>query len=298
MRPVILLTGQGDADVADVAMQAGVSDFLEKGRVDAPMLERAIRYTLERKRAEAQIIELNLGLEVRVAERTLQLSLANQELEGFTHSVAHDIAGPLRSILSTSHILLEDHSGELPPEGIELLKRQQLAAKKLATLTDELLKLSRVSRQELQRADLDLSFLATEVAEELLSRPWPAPLRFEIEPGVRVRGDRALLHGVLQNLLENACKFSPDGGIVAFGARRQGKEQIMFVEDHGIGLNMESADRIFMPFERLVHESEFPGSGIGLANVERVVHRHGGRIWAESTPGEGTTFFFTLAGAA
>jgi PAS domain S-box-containing protein len=244
----------------------------------------------DRKRAQQAIERSNAQLERHVADRTAELTIANQELEGFTYSVSHDLRGPLRAIMATSRILLDECSPKLDAEHIKLLVRQADNAKRLGNLIDDLLKLSRLSRQDISREDVRLDELAAEVADELLARDWPQPLTINIQPGLAVRGDQKLLRFVMLNLLENACKFSPEGGDIEVGW----KEGAFFVRDPGIGFDMEYVPKIFMPFERLVRDDEFPGTGIGLANVKRIVERHHGRVWAESEPGKGTTFFFTI----
>lgn len=221
----------------------------------------------------------------RVQQRTAELEAAVEELEGFTYSVSHDLRGPLRAISAASMILREDFSAELPPEAQSHLLRQAEAAKRMSVLIDDLLKLSRIGRQELTPTDFDLSAMCVEVAAE-----FDEGARVQVEPGMRAYGDPRLIRFVILNLLENALKFSPDGGLVSVGARDDG----YFIKDQGVGFEMEYAPKIFRPFERLVRADEYPGTGIGLANVQRILHRHGGRVWAESEPGKGSMFWFTL----
>ncbi len=244
----------------------------------------------DRKRAQQAIERANVLLEQRVAERTTELTNANDELEGFTYSVSHDLRGPLRAITATSRILMDECSTQLNTEHMQMLSRQAENATRLGTLIDDLLKLSRLARQEIVRSLVDLSTLAEEVVEELATRDHCSPISFDIEPDLSAHADEKLIRFVLLNLLENACKFSPNGGVVKFGQRGN----TFFVEDSGIGFDMEYLPKVFLPFERLVRETEFPGTGIGLANVKRIVERHRGRVWAESKPGEGATFYFTI----
>ena len=159
-----------------------------------------------------------------------------------------------------------------------------------STLIDDLLKLSRLARQEIVRTHVDLTAIAQEVAEDLATRDQCSPVTFEIEPNMAASADEKLIRFVLLNLMENACKFSPDGGVVHVGTRGDA----FFVKDSGIGFDMEYLPKVFLPFERLVRDDQFPGTGIGLANVKRIVERHRGRVWAESKPGEGSVFFFTI----
>lgn len=224
-------------------------------------------------------------LERRVAQRTSDLEAAVRELEGFTYSVSHDLRGPLRAISAASMILREDFGSLLPPEAQQLLLRQSDAAKRMGALIDDLLKLSRLGRQELHPEAFDLSAMATEIAHELRCIG-----RMDIEEGMEGFGDPRLVRFVLLNLIENAVKFSPPDGVV----RVHGVDGAFAVSDDGIGFEMEYAPKIFRPFERLVREEEYPGTGIGLANAHRIVQRHGGKIWAESQPGKGSTFYFTL----
>lgn len=237
---------------------------------------------------QSEILRLNASLEERVSERTRELEAANREMEGFTYSVSHDLRAPLRAIISTSMIVMEEAGEQLTPELQQLLARQAAAARKMGVLIDDLLKLSRIARQAMRVQRVDLSVLAREVADELVADGCPDC--FEIEAGLVARGDPLLLRFVLLNLMENACKFSPNGGTVTVG--RVGKD--FFVRDEGIGFDMAYANKLFLPFERLVNDDEYPGTGIGLANAQRIIQRHGGQIWAESRPGQGATFSFTL----
>ena len=257
---------------------------------EAERLRREQVWELEQEHMRLLTVEL----EERVAKRTAQLVEANEELEAFCYSISHDLRAPLRAITSTSMILLEESGGKLPEEHIEHLLRQAHNSRRLATLIDDLLQLSRIGRRVMDCKRVDLSLVAKEVADDVLSRGWEKPPRIDIEPGMMADGDPGLLRLLLENLLDNACKYSPKGGCIRVGSRREGDETVFFVKDTGIGFDMKYAPKIFLPFERLVLESEFPGTGIGLANAQRVVKRHGGRIWARSQIGKGTTFYFTL----
>lgn len=240
-------------------------------------------------RAEAE-------LERKVAERTAELSAANAEMETFNYSVSHDLRAPLRAISMTSAILLEEARDDLPREHRELLERQGQAANRLAKLIDELLRMSRLGRQPMVRQEVDVSGIARAAAEDLKEAFDRNGVTINIASGLRAFADPTLLRLVLQNLLENACKFSPQGGMVSVGETETGGEKAYYVRDQGIGFETKYAQKLFLPFERLVSELEFPGTGIGLANVQRIVQRHGGRVWAESEgPGSGATFYFTLA---
>jgi PAS domain S-box-containing protein len=244
----------------------------------------------ERREAHDNMERLNATLEQHVRERTAELTAANDELQGFTYSVSHDLRAPLRGIMASSRILLEECSEKLTDDQRRLLERQAQNAKKLGDLIDDLLKLSRIGRQEMVRSQVDVSAMAEEIAADLRSREWPCEIAFDIRAGLQAMADQKLLKFVLLNLLENACKFSPQGGTVEVGQ----ENGAFYVRDSGIGFDMQYAGKLFLPFERLVRDSDFPGTGIGLANVKRIVERHGGMVWAESQPGSGSVFWFTL----
>jgi PAS domain S-box-containing protein len=242
------------------------------------------------KNAEDELRELNFELEKRVDDRTAELKFANHEMEGFTYSVSHDLRAPLRSIVATSRILLEDAAEKLSDQEKSLLEQQARSATRLGVLIDDLLKLSRLGRDEFVKSQFDLSKLAESVWNELLPDEQCQVVEIEIEPDLKGYGDPRHIQLLLLNLLDNACKFSPNGGKVRVG--QQGGA--FFVSDQGIGFDMAYAEKLFLPFERLVREADFPGTGVGLANVHRIVERHGGNVWAESEPGHGATFYFTL----
>jgi PAS domain S-box-containing protein len=250
----------------------------------------------ERKLGEDQIRERNLELEARVAARTELLRQANQELEAFTYSVSHDLRAPLRAIDGFSAALLEDHSERLDHTGRDHLERVRRAATRMAELIDDLLALSRVSLSQITTAPCDLSALAGEVAAALAQSHPERRLELAIQPGVVALADARLLRIVLENLLGNAVKFSArrDPAHIAFGARSSDGARVMFVADDGAGFDMAYAGKLFAPFQRLHQASEFPGTGVGLAIVQRIIHRHGGRVWAEAAVDAGTTISFTL----
>ncbi len=262
-------------------------------RIEMEEAERREREAA-REREQEQVRALNTVLESRVAERTAQLLEANGEMEAFCYSVSHDLRTPLRAVISTSRMIMEDAGHLLDADHKELLDRQVLAAKRLGELIDDLLHLSRLGRKTLQKADLDLTALAREVAEEVQNIGWPKPIEISIQDGLRAFADYGLIRILLVNLLENACKYSPQGGSVSVLATAQDGKTVFVVKDQGIGFPMAYQHKLFLPFERLVKEQEFPGTGIGLANAKRIVMRHGGNIWAESIEGSGASFFFTL----
>lgn len=242
--------------------------------------------------ARRELDLLNQQLESRVLERTQQLEFANRELEGFTYSIAHDLRAPLRAIISSSQILMRDYASQLDGAAITELDRQSRSAKRLAVLIDELLKVSRLSRQDLHRSALDLTALARTVAARIVENN---DCPFEVQEGLKVFADETTVQLLLENLIGNAFKFSPNGGRVSMGQINVDGESAFYVKDEGIGFDMQYVHKIFLPFERLVTDSEYDGTGIGLSNVKRIAERHGGKVWCESALGEGATFFFTLS---
>ncbi|RYG23322.1 PAS domain S-box protein [bacterium] len=230
-------------------------------------------------------IQVQAELEARVAERTRELEEAVRESESFNYSIAHDLRAPLRAIASTSRILMDDLGETLSEEHRDWLARQVRNANRLGQLIDELLRLSRLARVDVNREAIDLTEKVRSVVGEI-----GGGRKVEIQEGMIANCDRALVRTVIENLVGNALKFSPTDSTVRVGETNG----VFWVRDEGVGFDMQYAPKLFLPFERLVTEAQFPGTGIGLANVERIIRRHGGRIWAESEPGKGATFYFTL----
>lgn len=256
------------------------------------LVSAAIRDVTQRKRMEEDVQKLNEDLKQRAA----QLEAANKELEAFSYSVSHDLRAPLRSIDGFSHALLEDYSEQLPDEGKSYLERVRAAAQRMAVLIDDLLNLSRVTRTQLQPKFINLSHMAEEIAQSLQESEPGRQVTFSITPDLMVEGDPHLLRIVLENLLSNAWKFTSkqEKPVIEFGQKAHVKERTFYVRDNGVGFNMAYADKLFGVFQRLHSVSEFPGTGVGLATVQRIIAIHGGRIWAESAEGKGATFYFTL----
>jgi signal transduction histidine kinase len=234
--------------------------------------------------------------EEALRRRAAQLEAANQELESFSYSVSHDLKAPLRSIRGFSEALVSDHAAGLNEEAREHLGRIRSAAGRMDHLIDDLLALSRVAKGEMRRETVELGALARAVADGLAQAFPDRDLEFVIPPGVRATGDRRLLWIVLENLMGNAVKFtaSRKKARIEFGVLQQEGARAYFVRDNGAGFDMAYAGKLFTPFQRLHDESRFPGTGIGLATVRRIIHRHGGRVWAEGAEDQGAAFFFTL----
>jgi len=309
--PVALVT-QGGADSAVAARAMG-----ELGNIF--LLERPIRINafvsalrsalrarrrqyllrdqlMDQKRAGEEIARLNMDLEGKVVARTKELSAVNRELESFCYTISHDLRAPLRSIDGFSQIILEDGFEGMTPGAQGYFKRIRAASQRMAQLIDDLLEFSRLARKELRREVVDLSALARSIAEDLARRHPERRVDIVIAPGAWTRGDTTLLRVVLENLLENAWKFTQrrPRARIEFGRRTEPGETVCFVKDDGAGFDMAHSGKLFGPFQRLHGVEEFPGTGIGLATVQRVLQRHGGHVWAEGRVDAGATFFFSL----
>lgn len=243
-----------------------------------------------------ELKDLNADLEVRVAQRTRELEVSNQELQAFSYSVSHDLRAPLRTIDGFSLALEEDFSDTLNEQGRDYIRRVRGGVQRMGTLIDALLQLSRVTRSEVQRESVDLSHLATLIFHELNTNDGDRKVTFRAQPDVIADADPRLMRVAFENLIGNSLKFTsktPEA-VIEFGRSNADGETVYFIRDNGAGFDMQYVDRLFTAFQRLHGDRDFKGSGIGLATVSRIIRRHHGNIWAEGEIGRGATFFFTL----
>jgi signal transduction histidine kinase len=303
--PIIVLSSREDAEVKSQAFTAGANDYLVKLPDRIELIAR-IRYhskaylnQLQRDEAyralresQQQLLESNTALRV-VNER---LEAVNRELETFAYSVSHDLRRPLRSIDGFSQALREDYADRLDGQAQEYLQRVCAASQRMGQLIDDMLSLSQLTSGEMRRTTVDLSAMAEAIAIEMQKRKQERQVETIIAPGLVVNADARLLRIALENLLVNAYKFTEKQfqSRIELGVTQREDEAVYFVRDNGAGFDMAYADKLFGPFQRLHSADEFEGTGIGLATVQRVIHRHGGRVWAEGEVEKGATFFFTL----
>jgi light-regulated signal transduction histidine kinase (bacteriophytochrome) len=252
----------------------------------------------ERMRAEESVRSLNLELEHRVRERTRDLEEMNRELEAFSYSVSHDLRQPLSSIAGFSKMLMDEYGGKLDAAGLHYLQRIYGNVTRMGQLIDDLLDLARVNRAELDLQPVDLTALARQITGRLREQDPQRQAHIRIADGLSARADRRLIEIALDNLLSNASKFSRDRqpAQIEFGSEQRDGRTVFYVRDNGAGFDPRYTGKLFGVFQRLHAESEFPGNGVGLATVKRVITRHHGEVWGESTPGKGAVFFFWLPG--
>jgi signal transduction histidine kinase len=242
------------------------------------------------------LAEAREGLEKRVQERTAELRAANKELEAFSYSVAHDLRGPLDVVSGMTYVMQSTYKDKLGEEGAEMLEAVQRSAKSMAGLIDDLLNLARATTVGIERRQIDLTAMAQSVAEDLVVTNPDRKVQFTFAEGAVVNADQGLMSVVMDNLIRNAWKYTShhDRSSIEFAWTVRGGRRIFYVRDDGAGFDPRKAERLFQPFQRLHSSSEFPGTGIGLATVQRIIARHGGRIWAEGQVEHGATFYFTL----
>jgi PAS domain S-box-containing protein len=259
--------------------------------------EMAVDIT-ELKIAEKEIHQLNEELEERVKERTAELEAVNKELESFAYSISHDLRAPLRAMSGFSENLVLKYTDQLDEQGRHYLNRIHRAALHMSDLINDLLKLSRITRSDLNIQQVDLSLLAAEIFAGLCEQEPARRVEATVAPGLKAKGDSRLIKILLENLFSNAWKFSAkkERSLIEVGVKRENGKEIFFVHDNGTGFDMAYANKLFVAFQRLHGAEEFPGTGVGLATVQRIINRHGGKVWAESEVGKGATFYFTLPG--
>jgi signal transduction histidine kinase len=298
--PIIVLTGLGDEAVALKMVQDGAQDYVAKIDVIGGILPRVIRYAIAREHSDRQIRKFNEELEQRVRARTADLEAANKELEAFSYSVSHDLRAPLRHIDGFSRILMESCGPQLGPEGEKYLQRICTATQHMGNLIDDLLKLAQVGRQVLNLQPTRLDVLVARILEEFGAEIQGRRIEWKIQSLPTATCDVGLTKQVFSNLIGNSIKYTRPRqiAVIEIGQTLIGGTPAFFVRDNGAGFDMKYADKLFGAFQRLHRETEFEGTGIGLATVQRIVQRHGGNIWAEAQPDKGATFYFTLEPAA
>ncbi len=302
--PIIVFTGFGDQSLAVKVVQQGAQDYLVKGQVDSNLIWRAIRYAVERGRGSRELVlseirvrHLNESLERRVADRTAELAAANRELETFTYSVSHDLRAPLRQIDGFSRILVEHAGPGLDSKSQHYLRRIQEGTQHMGRLVDDLLNLAQLGRQEVHTRPTPLAGLVNDALQELRADMGDRVIRWVIGDLPGVECDPGLMQIVLTNLLSNAIKYTRPRKVatIEVGCSVGDGWDTVYVRDNGVGFNMKYADKLFGVFQRLHRADQFEGSGVGLATVQRIIHKHGGEIWVETEPDKGATFSFRLA---
>lgn len=264
---------------------------------NARLYEQAQREIEERKKAEEQVHQLNDELELRVEERTEQLQHMNEEMEAFAYSISHDLRAPVRAIMGIAQLFNEEYGDEINLEGQEYLERIATSGKKMNELIEGLLTLSYLGTQELSLQTFNLSNMASMIFSEILAGEADRQCELVIPERLEITGDQHLIEALMTNLISNAVKFTRgcEQAVIEIGTETRRGHEVVFVRDNGIGFSMDYVDKLFEPFNRLDNDNKIEGTGIGLTIVKRVVQRHGGEIWVESKPGEGSTFYFYLS---
>jgi DNA-binding response OmpR family regulator len=312
--PLIMHTALEEQDAMIEGINAGADDYIAKSS-DLEVLRARVRAQLRRKQFEdenrnirEQLLQKELEVTVANSARELaetraafvgELERKNSELEAFSYSVSHDLRAPLRSIDGFSQLLLQDVAGKLDDKGEDYLRRVCESAQRMGEIIDDLLSLSRVGLAELRRDRIDLSSIARDVFAELGKQHPGRQVELRIAENLPAEADSGLMRVAFDNLLGNAWKFTTkvSSGQIEIGSEQKQGGTVFFVRDNGAGFDMSYAENLFRPFQRLHNESEFPGTGIGLATVHRIIERHGGRIWAEGAVDQGATFYFTIPSA-
>jgi two-component system, NtrC family, sensor kinase len=313
--PLVILTAVEESQALVEGINAGADDYVPKSS-DFGVLKARVRAQLRRKQFEdenhsiheqllqkvLEVAQAKASQEIAESRAALvdELERKNRELEAFTYSVSHDLRAPVRALHGFSQMLLEDFANQLPPKAHEYLSKIREAAKRMGNLVEALLQLSRLDRAQLNRELVDISQLARAIARELEQSEPERRVDFIIEDGLVADADRHLTGAVLDNLMGNAWKFTSKEPHARIEVCTSPEQAIMtyFVRDNGAGFDLAYADKLFAPFQRMHKEADFPGTGIGLATVRRIIERHGGRVWAESKVGQGATFWFTLCSAS
>jgi signal transduction histidine kinase len=294
----VMMTGHATIDTAVKAMQAGALDYIVKPfklNVILPVLNRALSVSrLRRTNAELERRILLRTRELETANR--ELEAANKDLESFSYSVSHDLRAPLRAVQGFLQIYMDDFGASIPPEGRPVLEHVLSGASRMSQLIEDLLAFARLGRQPVLRQVVPLERIARRLADEMRAKEPQRNVQVTLGPLGHCEGDPSLIEQVLVNLISNAFKFTRgrDPAIVEIGCSGRDRDVIYFVRDNGAGFDMKYADKLFGVFQRLHSASQFEGTGVGLSIVQRIIERHGGRIWAESAPEKGATFFFTL----
>lgn len=271
--------------------------LLEISTIKAKKLLKEVEAEVaQRRKAEEEISMLNADLEKRVLERTRQLEAANNELEAFAYSVSHDLRAPLRAIDGFSRFLIDDHSEQLTPEGKKLVEHIRNNTQKMDQLITDIMALSRVSRSEHRTSHIDMTKMALSMLNETVPAGILKKIKIKIGNLPEAWADPTYMKQVWINLISNAVKFSSTTGkpVISFGGETSGSYHVYYISDNGVGFDQEYSERLFGVFQRLHKSDEFEGTGVGLAIVQRIIHRHGGEVWAEGREGKGATFYFSL----